>query len=166
MVCAWATCVFLWTSRTVPPGGCRSICGRVVQAANHQGFLFCFYFSLLFFFLLSFASHPFVFIAASPGLYILVILGTHLSLPRCCQALSCPLDMMIILSQPSMGPLIHSPTHPPSHPSIQPATIHPSILMDSNRTGWFSSAKFSRIPVCQALCREPVVPNLINQEAA
>ena len=69
-------------------------------------------------------------------------------------------------TDPLSYPSFHSPTQPPSHPSIHPATIHPSILMDSTRTGWFSSAKFSRIPVCQALCREPVVPNLINQEAA
>lgn len=52
-------------------------------------------------------------------------------------------------TDPLSYPSFHSPTHPPSHPSIQPATTHPSILMDSTRTCWFSSAKFSRIPVCQ-----------------
>ena len=138
MVCAWATCVFLWTSRTILPGGCRSICGRVVQAANHQGFLFCFcfYFSLLFFFLLSFASQPFVFIAASLGWYILVTLGMHLSLPRCCQAPSCPLDMTIILSQPSRGPLIHSPSHPFLLPSTSQSCIYSSLHFKSASISW------------------------------
>lgn len=69
-------------------------------------------------------------------------------------------------TDPLSYPCFHSSTVPSLHPSTHPATIHPSILMDSTRTGWFSSAKFSRIPVCQALCREPVVPNLISQESA
>lgn len=41
-----------------------------------------------------------------------------------------------------------------------------SVLTGSSWTGQFSPTNFSRATMCQALCKEPVVPNSIIQEAA
>lgn len=64
MVCAWATCIFFWNSRTISPWGSRSICGHVVQAGDHQ-YIFFLFPSFIFSAFLLFASlHiPLLFIA-------------------------------------------------------------------------------------------------------
>lgn len=41
-----------------------------------------------------------------------------------------------------------------------------SVLTGSSWTGQFSPTNFSRALRCQGLCKEPVIPNLLVQEAA